>query len=77
MYFWKTTHKLCRRRSFGEGSEQEDLTTSSEEKSMGLIKMQIPVKQSLTQALEVCRTREAGKLFQWHISLETSPSSSS
>lgn len=64
MYLWKTIHKLCRRRSFGEGNEQEDLTTTSpEEKSMGLIKMHIPVKQSLAQALEVCRTGEAGKLF--------------
>lgn len=70
MYLWKTAHKPCRRRSVGEGSEQEDLTTTSpEEKSMGLIKMQIPVKQSLTQALEECRPWEAGKLFQWHVSL--------
>lgn len=44
-------------------------TTSLEEKSMGLIKMQTPVKQSSGQALEVCRTWEAGKLSQGHISL--------
>lgn len=36
---------------------------------MGLIKMQTLVKQSSGQALEVCRTWEAGKLFQGHISL--------